>query len=195
VKSLDSIELSRSLCSLKLFAAWSEQEPHRIASQPSILTLKSLYRPSPMKSVLQFRTFRNLQALRPRASQLSQSSHIRNMSSSNQPDASNSEVSETPNSQENTISDPNKDTPQDTKSPLGLPSPSDSTPTTTIDMSTGGSTVKLDHMGPLVVNKDGTLSRISNWAEMADIERQNTLRILGKRNQLRREALQNGEGK
>jgi hypothetical protein len=62
-------------------------------------------------------------------------------------------------------------------------------------MSTGGSTVKLDHMGPLVVNKDGTLSRISNWAEMADIERQNTLRILGKRNQLRREALQNGEGK
>jgi hypothetical protein len=56
-------------------------------------------------------------------------------------------------------------------------------------MSTGGSTVKLDHMGPLVVNKDGTLSRITNWTQMSDIERQNTLRILGKRNQARREAL------
>jgi hypothetical protein len=60
-------------------------------------------------------------------------------------------------------------------------------------MSTGGNTVKLDHMGPLVVNKDGTLSRITNWTQMSDIERQNTLRILGKRNQLRREALQEKE--
>ncbi|OAL03462.1 hypothetical protein IQ06DRAFT_291253 [Phaeosphaeriaceae sp. SRC1lsM3a] len=82
--------------------------------------------------------------------------------------------------------------------PLPLPEP-DNTPTTQIDMSTGGSTVKLDHMGPLVVNKDGSLSRINNWAEMSEIERQNTLRVLGKRNQLRREALQakeeGGEGK
>ncbi|KAH7382551.1 hypothetical protein DE146DRAFT_669122 [Phaeosphaeria sp. MPI-PUGE-AT-0046c] len=77
--------------------------------------------------------------------------------------------------------------------PLGLPEP-DKTPTTQIDMSTGGSTVKLDHMGPLVVNKDGSLSRITNWAEMSEIERQNTLRVLGKRNQLRREALQAKEG-
>jgi hypothetical protein len=57
-------------------------------------------------------------------------------------------------------------------------------------MSTGEGTVKLDHLGPLVVNKDGSLSRIGNWAEMADIERENTLRILGKRNQARRAALQ-----
>ena len=60
-------------------------------------------------------------------------------------------------------------------------------------MSAGGSTVKLDHLGPLVVNKDGTLSRIANWEQMADIERQNTLRILGKRNMLRREVLQKAE--
>lgn len=57
-------------------------------------------------------------------------------------------------------------------------------------MSTGANTVKLDHMGPLVVNKDGTLSRIANWEAMAEIERQNTLRILGKRNMLRREGLE-----
>jgi hypothetical protein len=74
---------------------------------------------------------------------------------------------------------------------LPLPGPSNNESTTTkIDMSTGGSTVKLDHMGPLVVNKDGTLSRINNWGEMSEVERQNTLRVLGKRNMLRREALQ-----
>lgn len=59
-------------------------------------------------------------------------------------------------------------------------------------MSNGGSTVKLDHVGPLVVNKDGTLSRITNWAEMSEIERQNTIRVLGKRNQIRREGLKEG---
>ena len=82
-----------------------------------------------------------------------------------------------------------------TNAPLSLPGPSRDDSTATIDMSTGGSTVKLDHMGPLVINKDGTLSRISNWGEMSDIERQNTLRILGKRNQLRRETLQGQEEK
>jgi hypothetical protein len=45
-----------------------------------------------------------------------------------------------------------------------------------------------------VVNKDGTLSRIENWAAMAEIERQNTLRVLGKRNQARLEALRGKEG-
>ena len=54
-----------------------------------------------------------------------------------------------------------------------------------LDMSSGSSTVKLDHLGPLVVNQDGTLSRISNWEQMADIEKKNTLRVLGKRNQSR----------
>ena len=52
-----------------------------------------------------------------------------------------------------------------------------------------GQSVKLDHLGPMVVNRDGTLSRVANWEQMADIERQNTLRILGKRNQLRMAAL------
>lgn len=69
--------------------------------------------------------------------------------------------------------------------PLPLPSPSsDATP-----LNVNGSGVKLDHLGPLVVNKDGSLSRIANWDKMAEIERQNTLRILGKRNQLRLNSL------
>jgi hypothetical protein len=75
--------------------------------------------------------------------------------------------------------------PDSSETPLPLPEPSKDANTTTIDMSTGGSTV----------NKDGTLSRISNWGEMSEIERQNTLRILGKRNQLRRETLQQAEEK
>lgn len=54
-----------------------------------------------------------------------------------------------------------------------------------LDVSGGGSTVQLDHLGPIVVNRDGTLSRIGNWPEMNEIERKNTLRVLGKRNQLR----------
>ncbi|KAK2589942.1 hypothetical protein QQS21_012376 [Conoideocrella luteorostrata] len=61
--------------------------------------------------------------------------------------------------------------------------------TTTLDVSGDGSTVKLDHLGPLVVNVDGTMSRIGNWVEMAQIERENALRILGRRNKQRLEVL------
>lgn len=49
----------------------------------------------------------------------------------------------------------------------------------------GGTAVKLDHLGPMIVNKDGTLSRISNWEEMSNIERETTVRLLNKRNMLR----------
>ncbi|KAI3320652.1 hypothetical protein HD806DRAFT_226671 [Xylariaceae sp. AK1471] len=49
----------------------------------------------------------------------------------------------------------------------------------------GGAALRLDHLGPLVVNEDGTMSRISNWDKMMDIEKENTLRILGKRNEMR----------
>lgn len=70
-----------------------------------------------------------------------------------------------------------------------LPAPGssndDGSPTQQLDLSTGQGSVTLDHLGPMVVNRDGTMSRIANWAEMSDIERQNTLRVLGKRNQLR----------
>lgn len=61
----------------------------------------------------------------------------------------------------------------------------------------GGSTVRLDHLGPMVVNVDGSLSRIGNWDQMTEIERKNTLRILGKRNKQRLEAVKaaQGEGK
>jgi hypothetical protein len=78
--------------------------------------------------------------------------------------------------------------PAERSSNLPLPEPSEKTQT--LDMSSeGGGTAKLDHLGPLVVNVDGTLSRIANWEHMAEIERKNTLRILGRRNKERLAAL------
>ena len=55
-----------------------------------------------------------------------------------------------------------------------------------------GKPISLTHMGPMVVHKDGTLSRINNWGEMTETERQNTLRILVRRNQVRLNALRQG---
>ncbi len=60
-------------------------------------------------------------------------------------------------------------------------------------MSSGeASTVALDHLGPLVVHQDGSMSRIANWPDMTEAEQQKTLRVLGKRNQLRLASLRQG---
>jgi hypothetical protein len=100
-------------------------------------------------------------------------------------DSTNSAHQPTPqNSQDAETSETNKN-------PLPLPAPTGEDGVTQVNV--GGQAVKLDHLGPLVVNKDGTLSRISNWEQMADIEKQNTLRILVKRNQVRTEALKEGQ--
>ncbi|OJJ44806.1 hypothetical protein ASPZODRAFT_134944 [Penicilliopsis zonata CBS 506.65] len=92
--------------------------------------------------------------------------------------------------------DQNQDQDGKPKAPLALPStdPTDGSNSHKIDLSAeGGSTVKLDHFGPMVVNQDGTLSRISNWEQMTEIERRNTLRVLGKRNKQRLAALKEAE--
>ena len=75
---------------------------------------------------------------------------------------------------------------------LGLP-PATGDPTkVTVD---GGSVSLEDEMGPLVVNENGTLSRIANWAEMTPQERERTVRILGKRNKLRLDKLKAEQGR
>ena len=61
-------------------------------------------------------------------------------------------------------------------------------------MSNGDASVKLDHLGPMVVNADGTLARISNWVGMTENEKKATLRIVGKRNQERLAAIRTKEG-
>jgi len=68
--------------------------------------------------------------------------------------------------------------------PQALPAPSASSETQKLDVNSG-QTIKLDSLGPIVVNADGSLRRISNWDTMAQIERDNVMRILPKRNQER----------
>lgn len=47
-----------------------------------------------------------------------------------------------------------------------------------------------DRLGPLVVNKDGTLSRLDNWAQMNAQERKKTVEHLKKRNMIRLEGVE-----
>ncbi|KAK3186938.1 hypothetical protein K4F52_004382 [Lecanicillium sp. MT-2017a] len=71
----------------------------------------------------------------------------------------------------------------------GLPAPGDPSQITLDVSAEGGSTAKLSSIGPLVVNVDGTVARITNWAEMTEPERETTLRMVGKRNKQRLAAL------
>ena len=93
-------------------------------------------------------------------------------------------------SEDETPSTSNNNSPTE---PLALPW-SESTTIHQLDMSNGSTSVKLGHLGPMVVGVDGTLSRISNWDGMTEMERENTLRIIGKRNQMRLAALRGKEG-
>ncbi|KAF7542192.1 hypothetical protein G7Z17_g11802 [Cylindrodendrum hubeiense] len=52
-----------------------------------------------------------------------------------------------------------------------------------------GESLRLDALGPLVVNTDGSMARVANWPGMTEMEREATLRVLGKRNQQRLKAL------
>ena len=52
-----------------------------------------------------------------------------------------------------------------------------------------GESVSLDAMGPVVVNEDGTLCRIGNWAAMTPLEQATTQRRISERNNQRLAAL------
>lgn len=82
------------------------------------------------------------------------------------------------NTNDSAKNDPNKDS-EDLESlgPLGLPADSHT--------SYSGPDSNLDALGPLVVNKDGSLSRLDNWTSMTEQERQKLLAFLRKRNKLR----------
>ncbi len=64
---------------------------------------------------------------------------------------------------------------------LALPAPEDASTSIELDVSTG-QPVTLDHLGPVVVNTDGTLSRITNWAELSEQEQTASKRRIAKRN-------------
>ncbi|KAJ3468608.1 hypothetical protein MRS44_002673 [Fusarium solani] len=86
-------------------------------------------------------------------------------------------------------------TPEDKKQPLPLPAPEQDTAAAAAGRGDGvtalrvGESVRLDALGPLVVNADGSMGRVGNWAGMTEGEREATLRLLGRRNKQRLEAL------
>ncbi|OCF59293.1 hypothetical protein L486_03796 [Kwoniella mangroviensis CBS 10435] len=47
-----------------------------------------------------------------------------------------------------------------------------------------GNVIKLDKLGPMIINSDGTLSRIQNWQELHPIEQERTVRLLVKKRNL-----------
>ena len=67
---------------------------------------------------------------------------------------------------------------------LQLPAPSDDTPTLHL-----GETKKLDHLGPVIINTDGTTSRVANWDKLTEMEQQVALKRVSKRNRQRKEKL------
>lgn len=64
---------------------------------------------------------------------------------------------------------------------LALPAPEDSRQAVTLDCSTGEMVV-MEALGPVIVNIDGTLARISNWNEMMVVEQAVARRRVAKRN-------------
>ncbi|KAG4301376.1 hypothetical protein PCANB_002232 [Pneumocystis canis] len=56
--------------------------------------------------------------------------------------------------------------------------------------SSQSSTLRLDQLGPVVINSDGTLARIENWLSLTDIEKRRIERVLVQRNQERLKKLQ-----
>lgn len=63
---------------------------------------------------------------------------------------------------------------------------------TQLDLSNGHASLG-DQLGPLVINKDGTTARITNWQEMTDNEKETTMRIVTKRNRARLAAIKEQE--
>lgn len=72
--------------------------------------------------------------------------------------------------------------------PLLLEAPPSSVDEVThkLDLSKGPASISL---GPLVVNEDGTLSRVQNWDTMTQSEKDTTTRVLTRRNVARLERL------
>ena len=77
----------------------------------------------------------------------------------------------------------------------GLPAPDPNGGSPDIPkLDVNGGSVKLDGLGPVVVNHDGSLSRITNWPQLTEREREVTQRRIAKRNGERLERLRAATG-
>ena len=52
-----------------------------------------------------------------------------------------------------------------------------------------GETIRLEEMGPIILNTDGSTRRIENWDTLTEREKEVTWRRISKRNEERRQAL------
>lgn len=78
--------------------------------------------------------------------------------------------------------------------PLLEAAPAQSQQGETPTLRVGGDALKLDAMGPLVVNVDGSVGRVANWAEMTPGEKEGTTRLLKRRNEQRLKVLREKMG-
>lgn len=53
----------------------------------------------------------------------------------------------------------------------------------------GGESVKLEELGPIIVNEDGTMRRITNWHTLTKGEQLGTIKAISKRNKRRLDKL------
>ncbi|KAI5451887.1 hypothetical protein NCC49_001189 [Naganishia albida] len=72
----------------------------------------------------------------------------------------------------------------DSAPPLALPPPPEEK-TRTLNVQEGNS-VAIDELGPLIVNSDGTLSRIQNWKSLSKVEQDRMIRLIVKRRNVQR---------
>lgn len=73
----------------------------------------------------------------------------------------------------------------DKRQPLAIEynNPSKEEEVQTLDLGEGN-VIKLDKLGPMIINNDGTLSRIQNWQDLHPIEQERTVRLLVKKRNL-----------
>ena len=69
---------------------------------------------------------------------------------------------------------------------LGLPPSNPDKPIPTLQF---GEKMAFDHLGPIIINADGSTRQIANWDEMTEQEQKVTWRRISKRNEERRAAL------
>jgi len=58
-----------------------------------------------------------------------------------------------------------------------------------LNINSNDDTTSFDELGPLLLNADGTLSRIKNWQELSDAEKQKAAKMVAKKNKQRKEQL------
>ncbi|OQR96114.1 hypothetical protein THRCLA_22023 [Thraustotheca clavata] len=72
---------------------------------------------------------------------------------------------------------------------LALPSSTSTPDSAPLNITANGAGIALDHLGPMVVQPDGTLMRIKDWDTKTDHEKEMIKRVITKRNKERLDAL------